>query len=409
MSEREQELFICNSLRSKFGEQENYVIKDDVHIWDGTSYSSYDIVIYYHDFPYAVFEIKHHNLTIAPKRFLNEAKNKLNCYWRISTDGATCLYLAGENDTQGTCSFDEMLKRIKDVKAIQPSKAHDALQAIRNIMESHGQPEFVKDLEIIPTASSMPYVCFSSKQTNRKFFESIIGTFNDEKRELHRYMSLDGAFQTVNKLSYRLNGILGMNDKSEGMYWDKIVGESKGSMNNTLNDIFVSSFSKKYDDLTMWRLYGDDGKGVCMSFEINGNYDKNNFILHSVKYAPENDGSLKLFKKLIKNGFIFQDVAEWKCFFKPIEYEIEEEYRLLCRGNLKVKEKDYYITPGSSIINPFVTLDMQAPDFPLNLKSVTLGPKFPRHDGTNIDQLRNLLKARGLPQKIQPSKITTYR
>lgn len=417
MNEREQEQFICESLRSTFGEQENYVIKDDVHIREGKSYSSFDVVIYYHGLPYAVFEIKHHALTIATDRFLNEAKSKLNCYWRILTDGKTCSFLAGENDIYGTCSFEEMLKRIKDVKAIQPSKAHDALQTISSIMESHRKTEFVKELEIIPTASSMPYVCFSSKQTNRRFFESIIDTFNVEKRELHRYMSLDGAFQTINKLEYRMNGILGMNDKSEGMYWDEVVGKSNSLMNNMLNDIFISSFCNERDDLTMWRLYGDDAKGVCLSFRVKEHYDDKNFIIRGVKYAPKEDESFRLFRELDTNRFIFEDIAEWKCFFKPNEYKIEDEYRLLCRGNVKAmgkgkgkeKGKDYHITSESSIINPYITLDMLAPDFPLELTCVTLGPKFPAHEGINIDQLQHLLKERGLSQYIQPSNITTYR
>ncbi len=212
-----------------------------------------------------------------------------------------------------------------------------------------------------------------------------------------------------------MNGILGMNDKSEGMYWDEVVGKSNSLINNMLNDIFISSFCSKRDDLTMWRLYGDDAKGVCLSFRVKEHYDDKNFIIRGVKYAPEENEYFKLFRELDTNRFIFEDIAEWKCFFKPNEYKIEDEYRLLCRGNVKAmgkgkgKGKDYHITSESSIINPYITLDMLAPDFPLELTCVTLGPKFPAHEGINIDQLQHLLKERGLSQYIQPSNITTYR
>lgn len=409
MNEQDIEQNILNALESVFQGQENFIVKNNVSSWNERSLNIFDIVIYYHDIPYAVFEIKNNIHHADALGMLAKAKHSLNCYWRILTDGKSCTLLTGENDNLKTCSFEEMLKRIKDVKAIQPSKAHDALQTISNIMESHHRlTEFVKELEIIPTASSMPYVCFSSKQTNRRFFESIIDTFNVEKRELHRYMPLDRAIQTINELEYRMNGILGMNDKSEGVYWDKVVGKSNSLINNMLNDIFISSFCSKRDDLTMWRLYGDDAKGVCLSFRVKEHYDDKSFIIRGVKYAPEKDESFKLFKDLDTSRFIFEDIAEWKCFFKPNEYNIEEEYRLLCRGNVKVKGKDYYITSGSSIINPFVTLDMLAPDFPLELTSVTLGPKFPEHD-VNRDQLQHLLKERGLSQHIQQSKIKTYR
>ena len=66
----------------------------------------------------------------------------------------------------------------------------------------------------------------------------------------------------------------------------------------------------------MWRLYGDDARGVCLEFEvING---INGFVLAPIDYAEEKNKheSLDLLKKIIDLNVKFKELDKWKNFFK---------------------------------------------------------------------------------------------
>ena len=78
-------------------------------------------------------------------------------------------------------------------------------------------------------------------------------------------------------------------------------------------------------------------------------------------------------------------------------------------GDLKVTESGFYITNDSSIINPYITFDMSSDNFPLELKEITLGPKYPELQ-VNVVQLIHLLKISGLLGiKVSESSVKTYR
>lgn len=65
-----------------------------------------------------------------------------------------------------------------------------------------------------------------------------------------------------------------MNDKSECYYYDSYVNDDccldlatmPQSYIAELNSNFIMSCSEitRLDKLTMWRMYGDDAKGVCI-------------------------------------------------------------------------------------------------------------------------------------------------
>ena len=118
---------------------------------------------------------------------------------------------------------------------------------------------------------------------------------------------------------------------------------------------FVSCFTEDGDNLTMWRAYAGDGRGVCIGFNTaclqavikrvqeDEKYDENlKIVLNQVKYIKNNDDN-----GVLKDGVgahIFRDLEEGKFFnidqpfltqatecwsIKSADYEVEKEWKLI--------------------------------------------------------------------------------
>ena len=371
---------------------------------------SIDAVAYYKTIPYVAIEIKQPLEGLHLNRIL-EAWKTIDCYWCLVTDGKKCLLRGRQSGDFESCPLCDAIVKIKNVKELSKNYPRAILQHVEQILREYKHDKFVKNLELVPIDGDRARVVLDSKQAEKELFEKIIDEkFNSNDIEIHRYTSLHTAFEMINNKSFRMNGLAGMNDKSEGYYWDEAVSGKKQEPKETINDYYISSFSSIPDNLTLWRLYGDDGKGVCLSFQFKENV--NEITLGKTKYVPKDADCFKFFKAVLDNNFVFQDIEQWKCFFKPLEYNIEAEYRLIFRKDkdgLNIKGNGYYVTNDNAIINPYITLDMCSDDFPLKLNEIILGPKC-SESKVNIVQLECLLKGRGIyGVSVKESKVKTYR
>ena len=101
-----------------------------------------------------------------------------------------------------------------------------------------------------------------------------------------------------------------------------------------------------YDDLTMWRLYGNDANGVCLCYQVDK--DKmDGFILAPICYAnsngnhPELDVIQKIMNTFVSNRrIILKRFSVWQHFFKPYEYSVEHEVRLLFQNECQNQENN---------------------------------------------------------------------
>ena len=66
--------------------------------------------------------------------------------------------------------------------------------------------------------------CKNIESFENKFFSTMFGEFNELK--ICRYTSLKTAFVMLNNLSFRMSGLLGMNDKSEVNYVENYFKKS---------------------------------------------------------------------------------------------------------------------------------------------------------------------------------------
>lgn len=249
-----------------------------------------------------------------------------------------------------------------------------------------------------------------------------------QRSKYYHYTSFASLASILISGKIRLSCIVGMNDSSEIYFADNILGfrkpESKVNQNriNYANDRFLLSFSTRLDDLNQWRLYGDDGKGVCLEFHHHDltdeyKYPKGPFIFGNVLYNPGlADVLKKSFSKIGKSfgrDFILDHIYLWRNFFKAADYAPEEEYRVIFFNskNRYSNEKINWDMNKLGIFNSYVELNVFTAHpniFPMKITKIILGPKVAEQN-INIMQLEYFKRKKKYAFDIEISKIKSYR
>ncbi len=419
MKETEIQKIISNSVLKDFFE-----IRSNVK-WRTTQYFlEFDIVLYQNDIIYAIIEIKQSlrqpSAFNMAKKQITQALTLTECRFGIITDGDR--YYLKDTSLSNTefqlKGFDQLVACL-----INPETILSEADEMTSLKKALGM-FFADSMKINSICNDIYFdekqgkFSFLNLEKEQNFFLNVVD--NDKSLEekvntpIYCYTSLETLFIMLNKGTYRMNGIVGMNDKSEIDYFDTICLKT-GSSVRELNDTFLSSCTSLEDDLTMWRLYGDDGKGVCLEFEILPLRDRlDNFILAPVNYAEDRKQhkALKMLKKLSEANMRFVELYKWKHFFKPYDYFVEKEIRLMFFDNGRydngVINRDWIKTWSHSIINPIVDFKLNSVGFPMLLKRIILGPKMQEVD-INKSQLEYLISLRGYSVNTDISKIKNYR
>lgn len=129
--------------------------------------------------------------------------------------------------------------------------------------------------------------------------------------------------------------------------------------------IGIASFSKKYDDLYMWAVYGGRHRGVCLELEADNQNEirmEDNLIVRfqEVKYKKELDEEQTAYNELSKIdenmtkerwGESLGDVIEQTHLVKYECWKHEEEYRILLKlnGDQDTQKRKYGLESLKSI------------------------------------------------------------
>lgn len=244
---------------------------------------------------------------------------------------------------------------------------------------------------------------FIKERIERKFIDRLF-KFKDFIQPVYRYTTLNTGFEILKNNSIRMMGIAGMNDISEVDYVENYLYPSPNvrPLSPEINHVFISSCSDdKNDDLTQWRLYADDAKGIRLKFNTNNSSDKKKnfgkFIIRSVKYIDvKSSQELTQLKNLIDfvyriTGYtlIFSTFHEWCHFIKPTDYDIEREVRVLYKSSKSKAASGWLLVNEIDIINPY--MDFKLEQFPLTIENIKLGPKCPEKR-TNQFQIETLAR-----------------
>lgn len=167
-------------------------------------------------------------------------------------------------------------------------------------------------------------------------------------------------------------------------------------------DLYVMCFSEhdaKDSDgrLSMWRGYGDNGKGAAIAFDVSGveDTDGSPFVLAPVQYATQSQRMVWLNEKIVAvSDFIDANEVADEClnsvasalserivlfaiFSKHIGFEEEHEWRL---AYLRDRDKDDVMSPYLSYANGSRGLQ---PKLKLDIKPI----KGALSDGVSLDSM----------------------
>lgn len=415
---------------------EGFEIEQEVRWGPPSDYAVFDITVRKNGYLTTVFEVQDHSQgaviagVIMPYYVFNHTPASL-CIVYNSENHAFYLYnrkKIGGGDQNVVYYDDDFDHEIKD------RHANDLIVNELNIVVQHIKRVSERQIaELIPKPSKNVDNQFGLKfyggtVLDPRWCREQLGVFTDDK--ICRYSSLDSLFSTLKYGTFRMNGIPGMNDKDEGLFaWNLInnthklstnTGKERQELNNNVFIISYSDYSKR-DNLSMWRLYGDDSRGVCCVFSVLKDKIKDRFFLHKVKYIEPplegqalNDDMLTKLKSFInlqsdKKNLDFSPIV---FYYKHKDYEIEDEVRLLVDN----KETSAYIYPrfksewlltsSNCIPNPYI--DIQKDDFPLKLERIILGPNMNDIDTIQV-QLETLLRQNSIKAEVELSEKTSYR
>lgn len=171
--------------------------------------------------------------------------------------------------------------------------------------------------------------------------KAYLGIQNESQKDaytlsLFKYVSMDTYMNMLNNKTFRMNSIVSMNDKSESIWASKISGnnvqiEDDNYLMHVLQNrnTLITSFTSLRDDATMWRLYGNNGNGVCLAFDVEPNQ------VTKIQYVREDDPKFRNLKNITdalrSKGITitFYDLKDIRYFIKSASFSIEGEYRYI--------------------------------------------------------------------------------
>lgn len=427
-----------------------------------------DAVIYHGRHVFAMVEVKHDIRNVylradTRNRFQTiSAITETDSAYKILTDGKWVISFKDYNElTSETIledfesSFNNLfLKPIENqITQVSDEFLESFCIKLKDVINNHEtirEKDFLKELTKEQLSKGIEIkesknITFT-ESFEKSFFECILGTY--KKKSICRYTSYLTLKRILDDRRTSVCSIVGMNDKSECFYANQYLGNHNG-----YSDVTSSSEQKKLDDnspviidevnrymimsctdidqcdkLEMWRLYGDDARGVCIEYTIE--HLPESFILAPVSYAKGDNSHPELdFIRDVKNikidandsvhlNFAFRNFGLWQHFFKPYDYSYEKEVRLLFVCPPSEKEKYKWIKTNDNVICPVMEFSIDETtskfnNFPLRLNRILIGPKFPEQ-AVNKQQLelyaisRHLLHS-GAKIDVLTSSINNYR
>lgn len=240
---------------------------------------------------------------------------------------------------------------------------------------------------------------------------------------LCKYMSLDTYLCILMSQKIRLNSIVSMNDTSESFFLGDYLCNAYDDIRRKNTDAefyakypnalryakiierknsLIMSLTSNFDDALMWRLYGDNGKGVCMCFRVPKD------LVSPIHYISENDDKLIRLRKIVqewkKNGINanFLSVADYMLITKSMQFSYENEFRLI--KDCEYEQLD--VAKYGDLVSYYH--DFNFKELGLVLESVYIGRNLPNWD-VNYPLLVDLTNRKLGVSCINNSKVDLLR
>lgn len=345
----------------------------------------------------------------------------------VLTDGNS-FYFEGDDGKEVIMSFEIFAAFLRTEISLRYKKLRDSAYfrffARKIVSFSNTHPVLLRWLENLDPEDCFEEngvsVRFSSIEYENHFFLHLLGMVQDG--ELCRYTTLDSLFLLLKGQKQNMLSLVCMNDKGELSYVDKTVSLPYMPIPDEPNNCFILSLlpDTHHDELTFWRLYGDDASGTCLTYEVNSEINTAQFPgFYLARVSYENNGrhpELELIRDLVNSlssqgkVFTFRNWHIWKHFFKSEHFNIEDEIRLLFIAERGQKPDFEWVKNASNrIVSKMVLFPLRPRKnakirFPLSLSRVLIGPKITEPEV--IDQYDYMRKSNLKSVKsVGPSKI----
>ena len=315
-------------------------------------------------------------------------------------------YHSIEKKTLNINELIDLIKNSDNKHSITPNEVQDCIKQCANTYNI--------DLSSIISSITKENYGYNNHEIwlDRTTEMQLIKTLLNDKEipnSIYRYTSAETLIRIFNNegVLHSMSSLIAMNDTTEMDYTDNYLkkagvhiseNEFRNRKNNSVH-AYITSLTDLKDDLTLWRLYGDNAKGICIEYEVPNHIESSGFVLAWVSYADKNKKNNKLdfiaefMKQSVKGRhFILRGWYGWKHFFKPYEYNIENEIRLLTYVDdidFKIdNNKRKWITTSDNIFAPLLLLPLKPKDkemiYPLQIKNIMLGSKFKEKEANKI-------------------------
>ena len=340
----------------------------------------------------------------------------------ILTDGQQAVVAkASENPIMHT-SFVISLSRLHSQFVSQPPQPLQDKEAKQLLTSAINNVRISKDnktkkeqlLAFVDTLTEKDFVftnseiCYLNEKKESQFFQLLVGTYWGS---IVRFSSARRLYALLENGKMDMCSLVCMNDPSEQNYADRYIGLPEVMVASRDSFIISACAAERENDLTLWRLYGDDAKGICIKFDLwsESDLEKHGFYLGRVSYGSTKSAHYELeiistiYAAFGEKGwkFIFQNWDIWKHFFKTHSYAIEDEIRLIYIPEKRlatkwhidpIPESKWFKDDRTGIYSEMKLFDLTTNSgFPLRLSKIILGTKFPYPD-ENVKQFTARLK-----------------
>ena len=252
--------------------------------------------------------------------------------WKIQFMHQGGLSVYNRNDLlKSDKTFDEWMQVIFQLPEDVDLKREKICELIHNI---YGLDIQITDILYDPASECLVL----KEEVEQNMLKDIKPERAVEPDEIAKYTTLDTLVAVLQSGKMRMNSIVSMNDKTETGFLEEYIRNYKEDFDEECNKYlfadkeFITSFTTRIDDLDMWRLYGDNARGVCMVFErINKDSDE----LFNISYIAEKSDVLEKIAKLqdaLKDNsirFRMNLLKKYQHFLKLSDYSSESECRLM--------------------------------------------------------------------------------
>lgn len=168
--------------------------------------------------------------------------------------------------------------------------------------------------------------------------------FKPKKSTFVHFTNLKSLTSILTEKSIRLYNVNGMNDISEINHYSEKYKVSSETIRQFKDNVFIMSSCSSdildtEDELTLWRLYGNEGNGCCIEFEFIQESYSTNLHRYNIVYADNYDDKIDVFfdkhnefhekyKPFNINADKF--ILDLSVFHKSKHFKIEKEERLFC-------------------------------------------------------------------------------